>query len=109
MKTWRARMLGRPTTVREVEAENFWNAPDNYVAENCKHLPGVCFIQVEVRDDEKNDPDIENALEPKNGWRTWRVEILFAGPPLGMLTNETTEEEARAFLIEYGVTDIGNN
>jgi len=82
-----ARMLDRDdTTTRQIEADASHQAPDEYVAKFCRHVPGLAFVQVQEGGDAR--------------WVTWRVEIIQAGPPLIMFTAMVTEEAARAELAE---------
>lgn len=97
MGKWRCRLLGRPQTERDVEAENFWNAPDGYMVAYCSGAVGIAFVQVEAKSEEGEDPPAEE------GWRLWKCEVLFLGPPIGILTSPTTELEARRFLAIHGV------
>lgn len=76
-----ARMLDRPETLRSVDAESDYTIADEYVAEFCKHAPGLCFVETR---------EAEGAP-----WILWRVEIIEPGPPLVMFTAMCSEEEAR--------------
>lgn len=81
MNIYQGRMLDRAgSTTRSFEAEEDYQAPDEYVAQFCDYQDeGLCFVQ--IRDGES--------------WQTWRVEIIHSGPPLVMFTEMCTEEAAR--------------
>lgn len=80
MKTYTARLLWRENTTTEIEAESIHLVPDVYVATQCKRVQGIAYVQV------------------LNGevWDTYRVAILWVGPPLMLFTERFTEKLARA-------------